>query len=80
MKGKMIKKENVWYVTRLEENEWETYYPLHPHDVEQIKEFSQRFDNIDARIAAYPDVEFEIYDWWETGLEEVIKVAKLVKQ
>jgi hypothetical protein len=34
--------------------------PLHPDDVKQIEEDSKTFDNIEARIAAYPDVDFEI--------------------
>lgn len=78
MKGKMVKQENRWYVMRIEEGDWETYYPLSPHDVNQIEEDSKRFDNIEARIAAYPDVNFRIEDYWETGLEEVIKVAVLI--
>ena len=52
--------------------------PLHPADVQQIEADSKRFDNIEARIAAYPDVDFTIEDYWETGLEEVIQVAKLI--
>jgi hypothetical protein len=34
--------------------------PLHPDDVKQIEEDSKVFDNIEARITAYPDVEFDI--------------------
>ena len=78
MKGKMVKQENRWYVMCIEEGDWETFYPLSPHDVNQIEEDTKRFDNIEARIAAYPDVEFVIEDFWETGMEEVIKVATLV--
>ena len=79
MKGKLVKWDNNrWMVMRIEEGDWETFYPLSPHDVNQIEEDSKRFDNIEARIAAYPDVEFRIEDHWETGLEEVIKVAVLI--
>ena len=79
MKGKLVKWDNNrWMVMRIEEGDWETFYPLSPHDVNQIEEDSKRFDNIEARIAAYPDVEFVIEDHWETGLEEVIKVAVLI--
>ena len=53
--------------------------PLHPADVEQIEADSKRFDNIEARIAAWPDVEFTIEDYWETGLEGVVRVAKLIE-
>lgn len=34
--------------------------PLHPNDVEQISKDSLIFDNIEARIEAYPDVDFII--------------------
>ena len=34
--------------------------PLHPDDVHQINLDGERFDNIEARILAAPDVEFEI--------------------
>jgi hypothetical protein len=37
-----------------------TQYSLHPDDVKQINADAQVFDNIEARIKAYPDVEF---DW-----------------
>jgi hypothetical protein len=37
--------------------------PLHPDDVKEIEEDSKIFDNIEARIAAYPEVEFEIVDY-----------------
>ena len=36
--------------------------PLHPDNVNQIVEDSKVFDNIEARIKAYPDVEFEIVE------------------
>lgn len=53
--------------------------PLHPADIHQIEADSKRFDNIEARIAANPHVEFAIEDYWETGLEGVVQVAKLVE-
>ena len=62
MKGKLIKKSDNWYVIRVEEGDWETYYPLHPADIEQIDIDAKIFDNIEARIKAYPDVEFEIIE------------------
>ena len=78
MKGKLTQIENRWYVMCIEEGDWETYYPLSPHDVNQIEEDSKRFDNIEARIAAYPDVNFRIEDHWETGMEGVVQVAVLI--
>jgi hypothetical protein len=77
MKGKLIKQDNRWYVTCLEEGEWETYYPLSIDDVNEINAWEQIFDNLEARIAADQDVEFELEDYWETGLEGSFKVARL---
>jgi len=69
--------ETGWSVVAIEEGE--TYYPLHPADAAEIEADSKRFDNIEARIAAYPDVDFEIEDFWETGMEGVVRVAKLIE-
>jgi acyl-CoA thioesterase YciA len=79
MKGKLIKKENRWYITRVEEGDWETFYPLSFDDVNEINAWEQIFDNIEARIASNQNVEFELEDYWETGLEGAIKMAKIVK-
>jgi len=61
MKGRLIKLNNTWHIKSAVY--WEdryTYYLLHPDDVKQIEQDSYQFDNIEARIATYPDVEFEI--------------------
>ena len=85
MKGKLVKTETGWIVRLFDtEKAHDIMYcgaewPLHPYDCHQIDEDSKRFDNIEARIAAYPDVEFVIEDFWETGMEEVIPVAKLIE-
>ena len=54
--------------------------PLHPDDVKQINKDAQIFDNIEARIAAYPEVEFEIVTEWENGEVGVngLTYAKLI--
>ena len=83
MKGILHKTDNGCQVSHatynMESKSWTAgKYPLHPKDVAQINEDSKIFDNIEARISAYPDVEFEIYEFWETGLEEVINFAKLI--
>jgi hypothetical protein len=36
--------------------------PLHPTDIDFIKECSIVFDNMEGRISSQPDVEFEIID------------------
>jgi hypothetical protein len=79
MKGKLVKKEDTWYITRLEENEWETYYPLHEDSVNEINGWEQVFDNVDARIANNQEVEFHFHELWEEvdGKTKVTKTAKL---
>ena len=58
MEGKIIKTEDGWVIEYGVDNT----LPLYPFDVEQIKELSNVFDNIDARIAADPLVEFNIIE------------------
>ena len=65
MKGKLIKDDEGWWVQHkakgLDGNlEYIAESMLHPDDVKQIEEDAKMFDNIEARIAAYPDVEFEM--------------------
>lgn len=79
MKGRIVKTENGWQVEYQVINSFR-FLPLNPYEVKQIEEDAKHFDNIEARIAAYPDVEFVIEDFWETGMEEVIKVATLIKE
>ena len=68
MKGKLIKIEERWMVgTVCYADLWSNYMPLHPDDVKQIEEDAKVFDNIEARIAAYPDVEFDVVSEWENG-------------
>lgn len=68
MKGRIKKTDKGWVVLYTEcvpkmiVTEWNKSLPLHPYDVKQIQEDSQRFDNIEARISAYPDVEFDIVE------------------
>lgn len=53
---------------------------LHPDDVLQINEDDRIFDNIEARIAAYPNVEFEVQtiatgnSEWDVVDEDVAKL------
>jgi hypothetical protein len=79
MKGKLVKWDNNrWMVMCIEEGDWETFYPLSIDDVNEINAWEQIFDNIEARIAANQDVNFELEDYWETGLEGPVKVARLM--
>ena len=72
MKGKIQKTISGEWVVRVVSEETPecdtivehgTQYSLHPDDVKQINADAQVFDNIEARIAAYPEVEFEIIDY-----------------
>ena len=79
MKGKLVKWDNNrWMVMCIEEGDWETFYPLSIDDVNEMNAWEQIFDNIEARIAANQDVDFELEDYWETGLEGPVKVARLM--
>ena len=66
MKGRIQKTDKGWKVLYTQcvpkriVTEWNKSLPLHTDDVKQINRDAQVFDNIEARIAAYPDVEF---DW-----------------
>jgi hypothetical protein len=66
MKGTLSKTENGWLVIYDEafgENivkKNQLALPLHPDDMNQIIEDSKIFDNIEARIKIYPEVEFRI--------------------
>jgi hypothetical protein len=83
MKGELIKTEQGWMVLRCVGDGvaevWEERIPLHPEDVKQINRDAQVFDNIEARIAAYPEVEFEIVkEYIDSHTNQVQKYAKLV--
>jgi hypothetical protein len=70
LKGKLTKIESEWMV-RYDVHQKDYDYPLpaynflqlHPDDVKQINEDAKVFDNIEARIAAYPEVCFEIVSY-----------------
>jgi hypothetical protein len=82
MKGKLVKQKDNWYVVRVEEGDWETFYPLHIDDINEINAWEQIFDNVGARIAANQEVEFEVVSEWENGEVGVngLTYAKLISQ
>lgn len=74
MKGKLVKKNETWVVKYMSQKFFvtnkktlggykkiwkENELPLHPDDVKQINEDALIFDDIVARINAYPDIEFD---------------------
>lgn len=79
MKGTIKKGEfNDWYVEYADDQEGLKSLPLHSDDVEEILELSQVFDNIESRIFAYPNVEFDIFE--NQKLDGISKSAKLIKK
>ena len=60
-------------------NEFEQKYELHPDDIEQIKQDALIFDDIEARIKAWPDTQFTIYEKWEDidGETKVTRYGKI---
>ena len=63
MIGEISNKSGVWMVNDL---------PLHPQDIDQIKDWSKIFDNLEARILANPQVEFT------TEMVHCVNYAKLI--
>ena len=67
---------------RDQHNEWlvkssEQTYQLHPDDVEDLLELGRRFDFIEGRIAAKPDVEFNVVNLIQ--LTGITTYAKLIQ-
>jgi hypothetical protein len=79
MKGKLLKADGKWLVSYNDSQGIFKLLPLHPFDVQMIADQEKIFDNIEARISAYPDVEFGIENFWETGIEEPFETALLIR-
>jgi hypothetical protein len=80
VKGILTKTDNGWQVSHatydmILERWIAGKLPLHPDDIKQINADAQVFDNIEARIAAYPEVEFEVV----ISALDFEKYAKLTK-
>jgi hypothetical protein len=73
MKGRIQKTDQGWVVEYAKHAE----LPLHPEDVKQINRDAQVFDNIEARIMAYPDIDFEIVE--KSDISGRTKYAKIKK-
>lgn len=74
MKGRIHRAEhNEWLVEHEGKN-----YQLHPDNVEELEQIDQVFDNLGARIAANPIVEFSIVQHQKlTGIATYAKLKKL---
>ena len=81
MKGHLYKKKQPegWYVAYDIDGFTKAELLLHPDDVKQINADAQVFDNIEARIAAYPEVEFKIvHQVTDAMTDEITSFAKLL--
>jgi hypothetical protein len=70
MKGKLHKSMNYGWMVQHEHCGIDniSYYPLHPYDT-----ITNSIERVDGK-----EVEFYVDTFWETGLEQVIKVALIL--
>jgi hypothetical protein len=87
LKGRIKKTDKGWVVLYTEcvpkmiVTEWNKSLPLHPDDIKQINADAQIFDNIEARIKSYPDVEFDIVkEYIDSHTNQVQSYAKLIPE
>lgn len=86
MDGVLTKKDGVWVVRYLQASTpdgtkyWEEL-PLYSEHAMYIDTYLDNYhDDVYLHPAYYNGmpIEFEIEDYWETGMEEVVRVAKLI--
>jgi hypothetical protein len=75
MKGELIKSEHGWMISYIENGEHKGI-SLHHDDIEFIEQTKFTFDDIEATIAANPEVTFEIIE--NQKLTGVSKSGRLV--
>lgn len=79
MNGKLLKNEDYgWFVSYKTKDGMFEVLQLHPDNVNEILEDSKVFDNIEARILANPQVEFDIVE--NNKMSGVAKYAKLISK
>lgn len=77
MKGRIFKTEDYgWLVAYNDAEGLFRTRQLHPDNVNEILEWEKVFDNIEARISAHPDVEFEMVE--HQKMDGVTEYAKLI--
>jgi hypothetical protein len=80
MKGRLLKTEDYgWLVSYNDSQGLFQFIQLHPEDVNEILDQEKIFDNIEARISAYPYIEFEIVENVKMDYC-VVKYAKICKK
>ena len=81
MKGFIINTEDYGWIVQVDSavpDYTNEFFQLHPDDIEQILEDSKIFDNLEARIASNPVVEFEIVKHQKlTGVATYAKLKNL---
>ena len=75
MEGRLRKIKDTWYVITIEEGDWETHYPLHPYDIAT----ANRLYSIAGERLEQTALSFEVVDFWEMGVERLLKVATLLR-
>ena len=60
MKGTLQMVQNVWTVKYVDDSDNTTLFPLHMDQAKKLNDLMQVFDNLEARIANDPIVEFEV--------------------
>jgi hypothetical protein len=75
MKGELLNTDHGWLISYTEDGV-ERGVSLHPDDVDYIDKLKFTFDNIEARIASNPIVEFEIIE--NQKMSGVSRYGKLI--
>lgn len=78
MKGKLCKTSIGWEVSYVDEMNIQKSLPLHPTNVKQIEQDALVFDNIEARIQAWPDVDF--FPIIDANINTTTNWAKLIER
>jgi len=85
MKGKVYKSEDKGWVVKYSFTPYNDYVVyqreilLHPDDVCDLIDLNNVFDNIEARVAAHPEVEFNWCVIVDHDTGKGVEYAKLVK-
>lgn len=78
MKGRLLKTEDYgWLVSYNDAEGLFQTRQLHPDNVNEILDLEKVFDNIETRISAHPDVEFEIVE--HQKMDSAAEYAKLIQ-
>lgn len=72
MKGRLHKTEDCGWIVLFDDE----FLQLHPDDACELIDLNNIFDNIEARILAHPDIEFNIVE--HQKMDGVAKYAKLI--